>query len=173
MPSTNSHLTKVRTLVDFFFSIIALFTVVFGLASCKMAAPFRGPITETSQFAPDETALIALTYVKTGTDSAKNKVFWEQVMKVDAAVPMQAGYLGHSIRRVVMGEEGWTMTVWANEQSLNAFVRGEAHQTAIAKSINAVVAGRFARITVKRSEIPISWTKAEQILKEQGRDLYQ
>ena len=158
--------------MDIIFIIITLLAAAFLLTSCKMAAPFRGPITNVNHFLPDETALIVLTYVKTGADSEKNKVFWEYVLKVDAAVPQQQGYLGHSIRRVILGNEGWTMTAWENEQSLNNFVRSEIHQAAIANGIGAVVKGRFARIIVKRSEIPISWQYAEQILAEQGRDLY-
>lgn len=64
------------------------------------------------------------------------------------------------------------MTAWENEQSLNNFVRSEVHQTAVANGMGAIAQGRFARITVKRSEVPISWSKAEQILKEHGRNLY-
>ncbi len=157
--------------MDVFF-IITLVMVGFLLTRCKVASPFRGPATEASHPPDHETALIALTYVKTGTDSTKNAVFWENVMKVDAALPQQQGYLGHSIRRVILGNEGWTMTVWDNEQNLKNFVHSEIHQAAIANGIDAVVKGRFARIIVKRSDVPISWGKAEKILKEQGRDLY-
>ena len=142
------------------------------LTSCKFGTPFSGPITELKKLSPDETAVIALSYVKTGDDSAKNKVFWDYVMEVNDYLPKYKGYLGHSIRRVVLGKEGWTMTVWENEQSLNGFIRGDLHQKAIEKSLNAVAKARFARATVKRSEVPISWEKAEQILATQGRDLY-
>jgi hypothetical protein len=142
------------------------------LTSCKFGTPFSGPITEMKKLSPDETAVIALSYVKTGDDSAKNKVFWDYVMEVNDDLPKQKVYLGHSIRRVVLGKEGWTMTVWENEQSLNEFVSGDLHQRAIDKSLNAVAKARFARATVMRSEVPISWEKAEQILATQGRDLY-
>jgi heme-degrading monooxygenase HmoA len=152
--------------------ITLLVALVLMLTACKFGTPFSGPINEMKKLSSNETAVIALSYVRTGDDSAKNIVFWDYVMEVNDNLPKQKGYLGHSIRRVVLGKEGWTMTVWENEQSLNEFVRGDLHQRAIDKSLNAVAKARFARATVKRSEVPISWEKAEQLLVTQGRDLY-
>lgn len=86
MLSANNPFAKGKTQMDIIFIIIALLVMGFLITGCKMAAPFRSPITNVGHFLPDETALIALTYVKTGTDSAKNKIFWEHVLKVDAAV---------------------------------------------------------------------------------------
>lgn len=157
-------------------SIVATLTIfallAFMLTGCKFGTPFSGPVTKGSKSSSNETAVIALSYVKTGDDSAKNKIFWDYVMTVNDNLPKYKGYLGHSIRRVVLGKEGWTMTVWENEQSLDEFVRGDLHQQAIAKSLNAIAKARFVRLAIKRSEVPISWEKAEQILAEQGRDLY-
>lgn len=149
-----------------------LLILAFVLTSCRLAKPFSGPITSMMNHSAKETAVVGLTYVKTGKDGSKNDLFWEQVMKLDDYLPNIKGYLGHSIRRVPLGKEGWTMTVWENEEYLNAFVTGNAHQTAMAIGLGAVAKARFARVTILRSEVPISWAKAEQILALQGRDLY-
>jgi heme-degrading monooxygenase HmoA len=172
MPDINVTLATGKKRMDIIFIIVVMLAMTFLVTSCKMGMPFHGPITEIANPSSEETAVIALTYVKTGNDAAKNNVFWEHLMKVDAAMPTQKGYLGHALRRVILGTEGWTMTVWENEQSLNAFVLSKTHQAAIQNGLGAVSQGRFARVTVKKSEVPISWKKAEQLLTEQGRNLY-
>jgi heme-degrading monooxygenase HmoA len=140
----------------------------------KIASPLRGPINNKKYRVQltNDTVVTSLTYVRTGDDFAKNLIFWKHVNIVANALPEQPGYLGHSIRRVIFGNEGWTMTVWENQESLKSFIDSSIHQTAIENGISAVVQGRFANITLKTSELPISWKTAEQIIATHGRNLY-
>jgi heme-degrading monooxygenase HmoA len=80
--------------------------------------------------------------------------------------------LGHKVRKQLLGNEAWTMTVWQNEESLNHFVRGDMHSNAIQNGLDAVAKARFVRFTIERSKIPLSWDEAEKMMNEKGRDLY-
>lgn len=139
------------------------------LGGCKLATPFRGPAASAASHAPGETAVVALTHVTLGDDTDKNSVFWDHTGRVIDALPGQPGYLGHSVRRELFGNQAWTMTVWRDESSLRAFVQSEVHQTAIRNGFAAVAGARFANVALSRAEIPVSWTGAERILIERGR----
>jgi hypothetical protein len=60
------------------------------------------------------------------------------------------------------------MTVWTDEESLNGFVESEVHQAAIRESMDALESANFARIKLKREEIPISWEDALNVLADQN-----
>jgi heme-degrading monooxygenase HmoA len=133
--------------------------------------PFRSS-DELNALSPDAPVIVGMTHVTVGDDRRRNDIFWDYTFRVADALSAHEGYLGHKIRKKIFGNEGWTMTVWKDEESLNDFVRGKAHADAIQNGLDAVSKARFARVTLKRSQIPLSWTDAEAIMKEKGRDLY-
>ena len=133
--------------------------------------PFRG--TEAlDTLSPESVVVVGITHVTTGNDSEKNDIFWENTYAVVDALPTHNGYLGHKVRKQIFGNEGWTMTVWKDEESLNNFVRGDRHSTAMQNGLDAVAKARFVRFTTKRSAIPLGWDEAEKMMTEKGRDLY-
>jgi heme-degrading monooxygenase HmoA len=141
------------------------------LGACTLGTPFRS--AETLDALPEDAkVMVGMTYVMTGNDSQKNDVFWDHTMRVVDSLPSNNGYLGHKIRKQVLGNEGWTMTVWEDEQSLQKFVEGQKHQDAIKNGLDALVTARFVRFEAVKSDIPISWDNAERIMNEKGRDLY-
>jgi hypothetical protein len=84
-------------------------------------------------------------------------------------LPGRPGFVGYAKRTRLFGNEAWTMTIWADEKSLNDFVESKVHQTAIRESINALASANFARVELKRAEMPLSWDRALQLLAQNGR----
>lgn len=130
-------------------------------SGCTISSPLKGPglsgdsvIVETE----NDQVVVGLTYIRTGEDAQKNKVFWRHVSEVYQSMEAQPGLVGYSIRREVFGDQGWTMSIWQDEQSLQGFVQSTVHQNAIKAGMPALTQTKFARLTVHKSRIPISTT---------------
>ena len=64
------------------------------------------------------------------------------------------------------------MTIWQSSISLNSFVNGEIHSTAIGYGLPAAKEAKLVRFTVLRSDIPLSWKIVEEEMQKNGRKLY-
>ena len=150
-----------------------LIPFVWLLSSCTIGSPFKGPGfksgTVTAETNNDQ-VIVGLTYIQTGPDDQKNDLFWNHVMQVYDSMESHKGLIGYAIRRELFGDQGWTMSVWENEQSLNDFVRSEIHQAAIKNGMPALEQTRFARLTVHKDQIPLKWEEATEILRASTRE---
>ena len=59
------------------------------------------------------------------------------------------------------------MTVWETEEDLENFIISKRHSQAIDESEEALSNSKFARLKMKRKEIPLAWDTALNILAEQ------
>ena len=150
---------------------LLLCAILLLASGCTVAMPFHSSNDFNQPGPPDATVAIGLTHAVLGDDDEKNDIFWDNADKVVDSLLQQAGYLGHRLRFKILGGEVWTMTVWKDEQSLKNFMYCDAHHTAIQEGFAALKYFQVATITVKRSEVQISWDRAEQILREQGHRL--
>ena len=149
--------------------ILILFFFLFG---CVIDTPLKGPGVEsrTGEMTDEaETVFVGLTHAVLVDDPRLRSTFWSHVGKVEESLSGHPGFVGYSKRKQLFGNEAWTMTIWTDEKSLNDFVESEVHQTAIRDSIKALDSTTFARIELKREEIPLSWKYAMQILDMYGR----
>lgn len=154
------------------FSGLLMAVTAFTLSACTMATPFSGPGYEKQQgvtLTGEQTVWVGLTQAILHENRKNRTVFWDHVAKVETSLQNQPGFIGYSKRVELLGNNAWTMTVWNSEAEMNAFVRGQAHQAAIREGYSALQGAKFARITLKRDEIPLSWEQALQVLATQGR----
>jgi heme-degrading monooxygenase HmoA len=143
----------------------------FALGGCTVATPFRGPATDgASAGRGHDRVIVAMTHAVLGPDDDLRASFWHHVAQVEATLPAQPGFLGHSKRVELFGDQAWTMTVWRDAASLRAFVRSPAHRKAIRGGYDAVTSARFAQVEMKREAIPLSWEEALELLAQHGRD---
>jgi heme-degrading monooxygenase HmoA len=140
------------------------------ISACSLSMPFRSS-KALDNILPDALVTIGITHVTLGADSKNNDIFWKYTTQVLDSLPNHKGYLGHKVRKQLFGNEAWTMTVWADERSLNGFVQSDVHTTAIQQGLNAVSKARFVRLNINRSKIPLSWDDAEKIMDEKGHNL--
>lgn len=149
-------------------SVLA-FALVPLVSACVVATPFRGPGVEAMARDGERPVLVALTMVELGPDRAARARFWDHVWRVTASLEDRPGFIGHSVRREVFGRRAWTMTVWRDEASLEAFVTGDEHRAAISEGYAAVTRTAFWRRALPGAEVPLSWPAAEALLAGRGR----
>lgn len=70
------------------------------------------------------------------------------------------GLLGYSIRKVLFGDEVWTLTVWRDEAALRGFMSSGLHREAISSAPRAVVSLRSHHFKWPSTEGPVSWGEA-------------
>ena len=140
---------------------------ILGLGGCAIATPFQGPGYDRRKgvtIVGKDRVVVALTQAVLHDDGAKRPQFWDYVVQVEATLAERPGFVGYSLRRELLGDNAWTMTVWSDEASLDGFVRSDVHQAAIREAMEALACARFARVEVDRSEIPIAWDRAIGLL---------
>jgi heme-degrading monooxygenase HmoA len=128
------------------------------LPACTFATGFRfAPGVEPTGAPAEHEVVVALTHaVLKGTDDA---LFFDQIERVVAGLAQQPGYVGHSLRSSGRGE-AWTMTVWTDEDALDAFVGSRLHREAITAALVAVDKARFHRYRVPMRSLPPDWSMA-------------
>ena len=142
------------------------------LSGCVYVGP---PFKAVEQFAvvpSDRAVVVGITHVTLGDEQEKNGVFWDYTRQVIESLPEHQGYLGHKLRKKLLADEAWTMTVWADEDALDQFVSGSVHVMAMGNGLPAVKSARFVRLILPRAEAPLDWDTAEQMMSEKGRKLY-
>lgn len=140
------------------------------LGGCAVATPFRGPgftAGKVTSVAPDQDVVVVLTNAR--VHRALRGPFDAQTSKVVDSLPNQPGLVGYSVRRELLGDEVWTMTVWKSEADRARFVASNSHRTAMIEGSPALKSARFSRVLLPAKDIPISWDRAKQILDEQSR----
>lgn len=136
------------------------------LPSCRLAMPFSGPGYSRSAGVtlPDagETVVVAITHAV--MDGEKRGSFDEGTRRVDESLATRDGFIGRSLRTRVLGNEAWTMTVWRDEESMEAFVSSPVHRRAIREGMPALKSARFLRFTIPVGEVPPSWGEVDRRL---------
>jgi heme-degrading monooxygenase HmoA len=134
--------------------------------SCAISPPFRGPGFDAedgiTHERAGETVWVAVTH---GVLERRTRgPFDDHTQKVYRSMDQHPGYIGGSIRKEILGDQVWTMTVWATEADLDRFVFSKIHQDAVDAGEDALRSARFARGQVDRARIPLSWEEAEALL---------
>ncbi len=144
---------------------VATFTLAALLGGFAIATPYRRaqPRGDGSGL-----AVIALTETTLGPDRAARAAFWESVRAGERDLPNQKGLLGHALRRELLGNRAWTMTVWEREEDLDRFVTSHAHRQAIRTGSPGLAGQRFATITRPRAAGPLPWAEARDVLAREG-----
>lgn len=153
------------------FRLVA-FVAALAVCGCAAATPFKGPGYDRREgvtLVTDRPLVVALTEARLKPDRNDRQLFWREVRAVEASLANQPGLVGYSLRTRILGSDVWTMTIWTDEKSLDAFVRGDAHGRAISQSDRALELVRFARLRLGPAEVPLPWDRAIEILDEEGR----
>jgi len=93
----------------------------------------------------------------------QRREFDRQNRRVLASMGRHSGLLGYAARRQILGNQAWTMSVWADDEDRAAFARSRAHREAIARSMPALRSVALKRLTVMRKDLPADW---DQVLRK-------
>ncbi len=150
-------------------TIVACIGTLLLLSNCAVSTPFRGPGFNDARGVSSEhlghSVVVALTHaVLTGDRST----FDEQSRQVADSMESHEGLIAYSVRKQLLGNERWTMTVWTDEEALARFVQSRVHRRAIEQGMPALGNTRFHHFQIPASELPLSWSRALAILEDQG-----
>lgn len=146
----------------FLFSLIS----AIGLSACSVSTPFQGQVfTEANE----KTVYVGITHATLRNDLQSRSLFFDYVKEVEDSLPQNPGFLGFSKRLALFGNDAWTMSVWDDQTSMEAFVRSEPHQRAIRNAMASLTSARFARIEIEAAEAPLTWDEALKVLESDSR----
>ncbi len=140
---------------------------LFALSSCEMSTRFAGAGYTKGKGVTlpgvGDTVVVGVTHAVLDPDN--RRAFDEHTRRVVRSLPELDGYIGHSLRTRVLGHEVWTMTVWKDDASLNAFVRASTHRTAIREGLSGVRQAQFLRMEIPVDQVPPTWDDILERLK--------
>lgn len=141
------------------------------LTACAVSTPFW-----THDHAGDwrgGDVVVSVTHIVLKNDSQARARFWEAERLVDSSLRGQPGLIGYTKRLEVFGDEAWTMSVWADPESVNAFMRSAAHRTAMARAQDSYVDARFVRASIPGHRFPLPWDEVLTLLERSGRHYWE
>ncbi|MEM8955389.1 MAG: antibiotic biosynthesis monooxygenase family protein [Verrucomicrobiota bacterium] len=130
---------------------------------------FRGPGYDPDRgllYRPDGPIIVAVTVGE--IERGERRAFFKRLHEVRGAMLRQRGLIGYGLRKEILGDRVWTLSAWEDRESLNQFVRSEAHQRAIDRG--GIPAGTVHSVIfeVSAEELPIPWMVVEKMLGEQA-----
>lgn len=134
-----------------------------SLWSCTVSTPFRGPGYSNGTPGSDGDVIVAVTHAT--LHRGNRSAFDKHTSLVIKDIPTHAGYLGHSVRKQLFGNEVWTLSVWRDHVSLDEFVRAPVHREAIKQGIDAIIEAQFLRFEWPASSPPPRWSETLERLK--------
>jgi quinol monooxygenase YgiN len=145
--------------------MFASFVGLIGLSGCAFNTPFAYQQSATEVSATDTYTVVVTQAVLPG---GWNREFWDRVDKIDTQLKQSEGMIGFSKRVSLTGDTAWTMSVWRDEEALDAFKFAGPHAQAIGRASDLLVDMAFARFDLSASDTPPSWDQALKALEEQG-----
>lgn len=133
------------------------------LTACTVGTPWPRHLAGTPEQA-GETVVLVLTHVV--VDTSQRGEFDRQTNRVLAGLDRQPGLIGYSARRQLLGDEAWTMSVWADDAARAAFVRSALHREAVDRSAPALKLVELKRLTLARKDLPRDWDAVLRLLAE-------
>jgi hypothetical protein len=127
------------------------------LTGCAISTPYRG-----STAAPPGGALLIVTHAV--VDPAGRSEFFTQTLKVLDSMDGQPGLVGYSVRRQLVGNEVWTMTLWADHGAMVRFVSQPVHWDAMTVSGSAIRSMAVRRRMLPGGAPAPGWAEALRLL---------
>lgn len=135
------------------------------VGGCAISTPYPR-ISQAPAGVADSSLVVVVTHITLNT--AERAEFDRQTRRVVASLPSQPGLVGYSVRRELLGNQAWTLTVWDAEEVRQNFVSSAVHREAMGKSAAAIAAVQFKRVTLPRNQVPADWDAALQLLAQPG-----
>lgn len=137
-----------------------------ALTGCTIATPYRAG-SESAPPSPDARRVVVITHAV--LDRQARAEFDRQTRRVAESLRGQPGLIGYSLRRELLGDEVWTMTEWRDEAARARFVASPIHREAMAGGASALRSVRFARIELPAAQLPLTWSRALELLEQHER----
>ena len=149
-----------------------LLPLTLSSSGCSIAMPFRGPgyDRERGVTVPTPSGSVVVALTEATLDRAKRRPFDRATGTVADGMNAVPGLIGYSFRKRLFGDRAWTMTVWTDRDALRRFVDSDLHTDAMDAGYPASIGFRFHALDVPADEIPLSWSRALDLLERDGSD---
>lgn len=117
----------------------------------------------------DQVVVLAVTHVIVDPD--RRGLFNRANRRVLASMQGQPGLLGYAASRQIFGNEGWTMSIWEDDEARAQFVASPVHLDAMRQSQSAVVRVTTRSMAMARKDLPGDWDEALLRLTEPDNQL--
>lgn len=161
----NSLIAPKRTSILARLMLTYLLTLITG---CTIGTPL--PRME-HQSADDGDQVVVLAVTQVVIDPDRRALFNRANRRVLASMRDQPGLHGYAARRQIFGTEGWTMSVWEDDESRSKFVGSPVHLDAIRQSQPALVRVTTRSMAMARKDLPGDWDEALLRLAEPDNQL--
>lgn len=141
----------------------ALVTMV--LTGCAISTPFKWPGLEEVKKARALEVVVAITHVVVKPEHKSE--FFRETSNVADAISKSPGLVGYSVRRELLGNQGWTVSVWRDEDSLRRFVYTPEHMRAMSRGEHALKSSEFYRVKVPTESLPLDWSRILALMQTQ------
>ncbi|MCY2959019.1 MAG: antibiotic biosynthesis monooxygenase [Planctomycetota bacterium] len=151
-----------------FLAAAIVIALALALAACSVKTPFRGPGFEPERGVtlPDAGDEVVVQITHARLDRALRSAFDEQTRRVVEDLPKHPGLIGFSVRRELLGDDVWTLSVWRDEPALEDFIRSTTHRRARSEGSSATLESNFRRVPWPTRLVPPSWDQALELLAE-------
>ncbi len=143
-----------------------------GVLSGCGTLPIASPLTQTKNMpenAPERSVLVVLTEAHRLDNRDSRNQFDQNVDNILDNLQQQTGLYAYSVRKELLGDKAWTLTVWDSESSMQGFKVSKKHLQAMAGVGDMLSDAKFARVERTLDTIP-DWQEALVILQQSGRN---
>src|SRR6185503_8927375 len=117
---------------------------------------------------PDKEYIAILTYLPV-TSFWMLPQFFYYTGRIRSQLKSAPGLIGYSLVAHVAAKRFWTLSVWADELTLERFVRQQPHQHAMTSLRGSMGDTAFTRWKIKGSALLPSWREAMEHLPKSAR----
>ena len=137
-------------------------------SGCAVSTGYRsgGAAEAVSGTAP---VYVSITGVELVDRGRARDAFWQHLREVNAQLPEQNGLIGYSLRRELLGNAAWTMSIWEDRQAMRAFVRSPRHAAAMKEGTAGIADMAFVTFEMEANALPLRWEDALTRLEKDGR----
>ena len=146
------------------FAVLALCAMA---SACVSVSELAGPgVTDDGSLngTATDTVTVGITHAELGLNPIKNFGFWRHSFAVVRSLESNSGFIAFQAKAGVFSNDAWTMTVWADAPSLDAFIASETHARAIANGYGALRRAEFLRVSLPREQVPKTMGELQALL---------
>ena len=146
-----------------FFMYLTSVWFSFNVSTPFQGASYRKWIAQNPDYREVQVVL-AITNAILHEDSNDRDEFAKQTQLVYGALEGRPGFIAGSIRKTVLGNEVWTVSLWENRQALTDFLQSREHINAMVMADTAIDLIRSKVITDQFKNIHLNWDAFEKMI---------
>ena len=136
-------------------------------SACVSVSELAGPgVTDDGSLngTATDTVTVGITHAELGLNPIKNFGFWRHSFAVVRSLESNSGFIAFQLKAGFLSNEAWTMTVWEDAPSLDAFMASETHARAIANGYGALRRAEFLRVSLPKEQVPKTMDELQALL---------